>query len=66
VCQQVDGEVDRNLKGRDERPRPRVRHVVGPVEAARQEVSGVPRLPASFPINFLDGSNDTASPPVPW
>src|SRR3984893_8445285 len=44
MCQQVDREVDRNLKGRQERPRPWVGHVVGPVEAAWQEVVGVTEL----------------------
>src|SRR6476469_3131840 len=44
VCQQVDRQVDRYLKGRQERPGPWVGHVVGPVEAARQEVAGVTEL----------------------
>src|SRR3954466_13128258 len=44
VCQQVDREVDRILKGRQEGPWPRVGHVVGPVEAAGQEVPGVTEL----------------------
>src|SRR4051812_11328157 len=44
MCQQVDREVDRNLKGRQERPGPWVWHVVGPIEASRQEVAGVTEL----------------------
>src|SRR5882757_9828004 len=42
--QQVDREVDRNLEERQERPRPWVGHVVGAVELARKEVSGVTEL----------------------
>src|SRR5882757_2163981 len=44
VCQQVDREVDRNLKEREECPWPWVGHVVGLVELARQEVAGVAEL----------------------
>src|SRR3954453_2189954 len=44
VCQQVDREVDRNLEGWEQRPRPWAGHVVGPVEAARQEVTCVTEL----------------------
>src|ERR1700682_3509496 len=44
VCQQVDCEVYGYLKGWEERPRPWVGHVVGPVEGARQEVACVTEL----------------------